>query len=249
MLARYEKSRVLLVMAERVIQCRARVEAVRALTLEILEADLRLLEPPEFHFEAGQWISVPLGPKSVRAYTLASAPSSGTKLLTLCADVAPGGIGSKWFRALKAGDAIEFKGPTGGFVFQRSDLRRPLFVAEEIGIVPIRSILRELFQTGFGRPTTLIYWARNLSWLVYDGEFRRFTERYPAFTYIPVVRESGGAWSGEKGELPEVVERTVSSVEELAAYVSGGGVMIRKVRELLMTKGLERKAVKWEKFW
>jgi ferredoxin-NADP reductase len=230
-------------------QGRARVEAVRALAPEILEADLRMLEPPEFPFEAGQWISVPLGPKSVRAYTLASAPSSGTKLITLCADVTPHGIGSKWFRALKPGGAVEFKGPTGGFVFGRSDPRRPLFVAEEIGIVPIRSMLSELFQTGFGRPATLIYWARNRSWLAYDHEFRRFAQRYPAFTYIPSVREVHGAWSGEKDELPELVNRTVSSVDGMVAYVSGGGEMIKKVRESLMVKGLERKAVKWEKFW
>jgi len=236
-------------MAEKVIHCRARVEAVRALAPEIIEADLGMLEPPEFRFDAGQWISVPLGPKSVRAYTVASAPSSGTKLITLCADVTPGGIGSKWFRALRPGDVVEFKGPTGGFVFERSDPRCPLFVAEEIGIVPVRSILWELFQTGLGRPTILIYWARSPSWLTYDREFRRFAQRYPAFTYLPAIREGSGVWSGEKGELPELVNRTVSSVAGLVAYVSGGGVMIKKVRELLMAKGLERKAIKWEKFW
>lgn len=236
-------------MAEKVIQGRARVEAVRTLAPEILEADLRMLEPPEFHFEAGQWISVPLGSKSVRAYTVASAPSSGTKIITLSVNVTPGGVGSRWFRSLKPGDPIEFKGPTGGFVFHRSDPRRPLFVAEEIGIVPVRTILWELFQTGFGRPTTLIYWARNPSWLVYDSEFRRLTARYPTFTYIPSVREVHGTWSGEKTELPELVNRMVSSVDGMVAYVSGGGAMIKKVRESLMAKGLERKAVKWEKFW
>ena len=80
-------------MAAKVVACKARVEAVRRLTPEILEVDLRLLEPAEFVFEAGQWVSVPLGPKSVRAYSVTSTPVN-RRWITLCADVAPGGIGS-----------------------------------------------------------------------------------------------------------------------------------------------------------
>src|SRR2546430_7312916 len=45
------------------------------------------------------------------------------------------------FRSLEPGDQVRFKGPLGGFVFTRADPRCPLFVAEEIGIVPIRSML------------------------------------------------------------------------------------------------------------
>ncbi len=235
-------------MAAKVVQCRARVEVVRFLTSEIIEVDLALLEPAEFSFEAGQWVSVPFGPKSVRAYSIASTPVN-RRQITLCADVAPGGIGSKWFRSLRPGQVVEFKGPTGGFVFNRADPRRPLFVAEEIGIVPIRSTLWDLYQTGFGRPATLIYWCRNPSWLAYDAEFRLMSRRYPSLEYLPVVREPGGGWQGEKGEAPDVVERTVPAVEGLIAYVSGGGEMINKVRAVLMARGMERKAVKWEKFW
>lgn len=235
-------------MPAKVIQGKARVEAVRQLTPEIFEADLRMEDPPELRFEAGQWVSIPFGPKTVRTYSMASTPSN-PKLITLCADVAPGGIGSRWFKSREVGDMVGFKGPTGGFVFNRADPRRPLFVAEEIGIVPIRSILWDLYQTGFGRPTTLIYWCRDPSWLAYDPEFRLLSHRYPGFTYLPVVREPAGGWDDEKGEPEEVVDRAVQSVESLVAYVSGGGRMINKVREVLMAKGLDRKSVRWEKFW
>ena len=231
-----------------VVECKTKVAAVRRLAPEILEADLSMLEPAEFPFEAGQWVSVPLGPKTVRAYTIASTPVSRKKI-TLCADVTPGGIGSGWFRALTPGQVVEFKGPTGGFVFTRADPRRPLFVAEEIGIVPIHSILWDLYQTGFGRPVTLIYWARDPSWLAYDVEFRLLARRYPPFEYAPIVREAVGGWQGEKGEAHDLVERAVASIAGLIAYVSGGGEMINKVRQVLMAKGMDRKAVKWEKFW
>jgi len=227
---------------------RAEVVEIRWLTPDVIEVDLRVLEPDNFHFEAGQWVSVPFGPKDVRAWSIASPPTR-RGVITLSVDVAPGGIGSKWLRELKVGDPVRFKGPTGGFVFNRADPRRPLFVAEEIGIVPVRSILSWLYETGYGRPNALIFWARDPSWLVYDAEFRSLARRYPAFSYFAVAREAPAGWRGERGELVSVVDRMVHSVDRLVVHVCGGGGTINSVRDVLVKKGMDRKSVKWEKFW
>ena len=235
-------------MAQKPRECKAEVTDIRWLSPDVIEVDLRVVEPSDFRFEAGQWISVPFGPKTVRAWSMASSPTR-KGILTLSVDVAPGGIGSQWLRGLKVGDAVGFKGPTGGFVFNRADPRRALFVAEEIGIVPIRSILSHLYETGYGRSTGLIFWARDPAWLVYDGEFRSLARRYPAFAYFPVVREAPAGWRGDKGEATDMVERMVHSVDRLVAYVCGGGETINRVRAVLVRKGMDRKSVKWEKFW
>lgn len=227
-------------------ECRARVTAVRALPPDILEADLALVDPPALAFEAGQWVSVPFGPKTVRAYSIASTPASPA-VLTLCADVAPAGPGSRWFRGLRPGDEVAFKGPLGGFVFDRADRRRAVFVAEEVGIVPIRSILTDLAQTGFDRPATLVYGGRDPSWLVYDAELRELARRPPGFAYHPVV--AAGDDARLEVEAARLVDRVVTDVSDVVAYVAGGQGTINRVRDALRAKGLERRAVKWEKFW
>ena len=211
---------------------------MRALSPEILEVALDLVEPAELVFEAGQWISVPFGPKKVRAYSIASTPRSSRRI-TLCADVAPGGIGSAWFRGLDVGQTVEFKAPFGGFVFRRDDPRRPLFVAEEIGIVPIRAILADLDEAGFNLRATLLYWGRDSSWLPYHQELLALAQRCPGFAYHPLVGE----------DLQASVAALVMDTRDLVAYVSGSGAMIDLVREVLMAKGLDRKSVRWEKFW
>jgi ferredoxin-NADP reductase len=223
------------------------VHAVRTLTQHILEADLDMVDPPALAFDAGQWVSVPFGPKLVRAYSIASTPQSPGRI-TLCADTAPGGIGSEWFERLVPGQEVAFKGPLGGFVFSRADGRRPVFVAEEIGVVPIRSILAELYATGFGRPTRLIYRARGPAWLAYHAEFESLARRYPGFAYDAVV---GAAPPGSSlaAAAAEAVDRLTADVSGRVAYVCGGEETIKRVREVLMAKGLDRKAVKWEKFW
>jgi len=232
-------------MAAKPVACRARVTAVRALASEVLEAELALVDPPTLAFDAGQWVSVPFGPKTVRAYSIASTPRVSSAL-TLCADVAPGGLGSRWFRGLAPGRDVEFKGPLGGFVWTAGEARRPVFVAEEIGIVPIRAILTDLDEQGIAPPASLVYWARDTGWLVYDADFRALARRRSAFAYHPIVR------TGERSaaeELASAVDRLVTDVAGIVGYVAGGETAINRVREVLMAKGLERRAVKWEKFW
>ncbi|HEY2992746.1 MAG TPA: FAD-dependent oxidoreductase [Methylomirabilota bacterium] len=225
---------------EKARECRARVTALRALTPDILEADLAMVEPPALAFDAGQWISVPFGPKTVRAYSIASSPRTPATL-TLCADVAPAGIGSRWFRALAPGAEVGFKGPLGGFVLEPGDARRLLLVAEEIGIVPIRAMLHELAAGGVARPATLVYWARDAGWLAYDAELRGLARQHARFAYHPVTPSDGAPAA--------VADRLVDDVTGLVAYVAGGEATIKAVRAALMAKGMERKAVKWEKFW
>ena len=66
---------------------------------------------------------------------------------------------------------------------------------------------------------------------------------------MPAVREAPAGWRGEKGEVVDIVERLVHSVDRLAVYVCGGGETINRVRDALVKKGMDRKSVKWEKFW
>ena len=220
--------------------CRARVDAVRVVAPDVREADLDMEDPAELEFDAGQWISVPFGPKLVRAYSIASSPRASS-VLTLCADVAPAGLGSQWFRGLAPGAEVAFRGPLGGFVLEPGDQRRVPLVAEEIGIVPVRGIAHELAAGGFARPATLVYWARDAGWLVHDADLRALARRHRGFAYHPVT--------AAEGEAAGLVERLVSDVNGLVAYVAGGEATIKAVRAALMAKGMERKAVKWEKFW
>src|SRR5207244_12445128 len=135
-------------------------------------------------------------------------PRRAPVVLTGAADVAPGGIGSAWFRGLRPGQDVRFKGPLGGFVLDPGDARRLVLVSEEIGIVPIRSIAGELAAAGFERPTTLVYSARDPGWLVYDAELRALARRHPRFAYHPVLRAGDGA----RGEAAPTVDALATGV-------------------------------------
>jgi len=226
-------------------ECGARVCALRTPALDVLEADLSMQAPSVLDFNAGQWISVRFDPKSVRAYSIASPPSTAS-VITLCADVRPDGVGSRWFRALAVGDEVRFQGPFGGFVHPAGEARRALFVAEEIGIVPIRSIALTLAEAGALAGATLLYASPDPARLVYDADFCRLAQAVPSFLYRSLAGTSPG---GGGAALIAALEGLRTSIEDVVAYVAGGEATIKRVRALLVARGLARKSVRWERFW
>ena len=63
------------------------------------------------------------------------------------------------------------------------------------------------------------------------------------------MREAQPGWRGEMGEAPAAVDRLVHSVDRLVVYVCGGGDTVNAVLDTLVKKGMDRKSVKWERFW
>src|SRR5512138_1541662 len=107
---------------------RARVESHRQTTPKAFETTLTLVDPPEFHFKAGQFVTVPVEDKVLRSYSIASTPSDPRRVL-LVVDVSPAGPGSRFFEQLHAGDPFCFQGPYGAFVLREDTDRELLFVA------------------------------------------------------------------------------------------------------------------------
>jgi ferredoxin-NADP reductase len=114
-------------------------------------------------------------------------------------------------------------------------------------------MLRDLFDTGFPRRATLVYWARDAGWLVYDEDLRALARTLPHFSYRPVVggRLADAVTAGALGLAASAPGAASSprTATDVVAYVAGGGATIAGAREALTALGLDRKSVKWEKFY
>ncbi len=228
--------------------CRARVAAIRWLDPVVLEVDLAMVDPPELGFEAGQWVAIPLGEKTVRPYSMASPPSE-RRTIRLCVDVKPGGSGSRYFRELRVGDEVRFQPPLGTLTLIKDSSAPVLLVAEEIGVVPFRSILLDQAERGFPRPMTLYFTAPTSPHLLYDAEFRDLAARHPPFRYRPILSAPDPAWRGEVGPVLAAVERETGRLEGWEALLCGGAELVKAARELCLARGIERRKIRYEKFW
>lgn len=228
--------------------CKGRIVGVRWLAPDILELDVEMVEPAELHFEAGQWVSLPFGPKTVRPYTIASPPSE-RRVFRLCADVTPGGVGSRFLRGVKPGEELAFHSPLGNLTLIRGSSAEVILVAEEIGIVPFRSILLGEAERGFPRRMRLYYGAPRRELLIYHEEFEKLARRHSEFGYAPILEEAEPGPGGGSGDLLKLLARELPELAGREALICGGGKMVKACRELFMSRGMERRAIRYEKFW
>jgi CDP-4-dehydro-6-deoxyglucose reductase, E3 len=219
----------------------ATVDRVRDLTHDVRELGLRLREPKDIQFKAGQFISFNLTPPGgerlmIRPYSIASPPNESDRI-TLVFNRVEGGRGSTYLFNLREGDAVAFEGPQGSF-YLRERMRNVLFVATGTGIAPIRSMLLDLVDNGYAGTATLYWGLRSQRDVYYQQEFEALAARYPNVSFAIALSRPEAGWQGYAGRVTGLVDARVTSVKNLDVFLCGNHAMIRDVTEIIRTKGL-----------
>jgi CDP-4-dehydro-6-deoxyglucose reductase, E3 len=210
------------------------------LTHDVREIELRLVDPQEIHFTAGQFVSFRVRKLDAtglvsRLYSIVSPPSE-RHIVLLLLNLVPGGPGSTYLFGLRPGDRTQFKGPAGAFQL-RNDSRDVLFVATGTGIAPLRSMLLTLLESETRRAITLYWGLRSPRDLYFQDFFSALQEQHDNFSFVTTLSRPDETWRGVGGRVTRLVEERVSSVANLVAYLCGNSGMIDDVSAILRTKG------------
>lgn len=220
----------------------ATVIAVRQLTHDVRQIDLRLIEPAEIRFKAGQFVSFEVpdartGRTVTRPYSIASPPSS-TRIISLLLNLVPHGPGSTYLFGLQEGDKTTFAGPAGNFYLRDDPTRDVLFVATGTGIAPFRSMLYANAERPQPAKTSLRWGLRSQRDLYYQDELARMSRGLPESSYVVTLSRPEAGWDGPLGRVTTLVEREIDDVKRLAVYLCGNSGMITEVTRIIQAKGL-----------
>jgi Na+-transporting NADH:ubiquinone oxidoreductase subunit F len=238
------------------IKYSAWVSDILELTDDVREVRLKLIDPPLLDFTAGQYITIAVTEMkdgeahlNNRPYSITSSPSEKSEI-HLCVNRVGAGPGSSRIHSLKVHDRLDFFVPVSFFkVHQESPKQRSLFVATGTGIAPIKSMIGDLLQTASDH-SVLLYWGlRREEDIYYQDAFQEWAKRYPLFQYVITLSQPSSLWQGAPGRVTDHIEQAIEKVDSLDAYLCGKGEMIREVRQILLSKGMEKKAIHFEKFY
>jgi NAD(P)H-flavin reductase len=235
-------------MAKETYQARVASNALN--TSKVYETEVELVDPPEFRFKAGQFVTVPVAEKTLRSYSIASAPLDPKRIL-LIVDIAPGGPGSLYFQKLRAGDPIAFQGPYGAFCLREDTDRDLLFVATGTGIAPIRGMIQDIYERGeHDRPIHVFYGCRHRADLIFHEELEALAATHPALHYYPTLTQpENSGWEGMTGRVTAHIPHYVRSAEGKTAFLCGSKQMLKDVSDILINLGMDKKKIKKEQFW
>ena len=139
----------------------------------------------------------------VRAYSMASYPAEGRKIMlnvrvaappwdrdkNTWADLNPG-VASSYIFGRKAGDKVIISGPYGEFFINNSEAEM-LYIGGGAGMAPMRSHLYELFKTlKTGRKVSYWYGGRSKAELFYIEHFRSLEREFKNFKFHLVLSDA-----------------------------------------------------------
>jgi ferredoxin-NADP reductase len=211
------------------MRIQAIVTEIQALAPSVLQLTISFEDA--FAFAPGQWVNFRFPEGVSRAYTIASAPQR-PEAVQICVRVG-GGKGGEALRKLEAGAEITVEGPYGDFLLPEDDTRPVFFLAGDVGIAPIRSIVLHMLAVGDSRRIAVLYEpdARNI---LYAGDFD------------PLAR--AGHITHESGPIETLVERNRASIKESLVMAAGFDPFLERARKAITSIQADADAMITETF-
>jgi ferredoxin-NADP reductase len=203
---------------------------------------------------AGQHVDVRLtaedGYQAQRSYSIASAPEDGYLVLTV-ERLDDGEVSPYLADELRPGDALELRGPVGGYFVWEESLGGPLLLlAGGSGIVPLRSMLRHRAATESTVPVRLLYSARALDDVIYRDELARLVADDEADIRFTLTREWPDGWQGYRRRIDrEILEEVAWPRDQLPlVYVCGPTAFVEVAASTLVELGHDAGRIRTERF-
>ena len=203
---------------------------------------------------AGQHVDVRLtaedGYQAQRSYSIASAPEDGHLELTV-ERLADGEVSPYLVDELRPGDALELRGPIGGYFVWDEPLGGPLLlVGGGSGIVPLRSMLRHHRAIESVVPLRLLYSARSLDEVIYREELMRIATSDEIDIRFTLTRKQPPEWLGYGRRIDQELVGQVAwpAAARPLSYVCGPTGFVETAAGALVALGHQPGRIRTERF-
>jgi len=201
--------------------------------------------PSWFRYAPGQFVTLEIlidGQWHSRCYTLSSSPSRPV-CLTITVKAEATGTVSRWLhQRLQVGDTLRARGPSGLFSLQHHPAGKYLFLAGGVGITPLMSMARWLFDLGHQANVAFVQSARTPADLLFRDELESFSNRMPEFRVTLVCERPNpiGAWTGYGGRLDRnMLALICPDFAEREIFCCGPAPYMLAVRSMLQRAGVD----------
>jgi ferredoxin-NADP reductase len=184
-------------------------------------------------YDAGQFIELYLPHDNAdnrgqkRWFTLSSAPTDTLLSITTKFTAGRGSTFKQTLQKLPLGSQVMMADPLGDFVLPKDETIPLIFVGGGMGITPIHSMTRWLYDTNHRRKATLIYSVHDAGELAFVDLFDTYYQEH----FKPVV--------GQKLTGQSLVELT-GTPEHALYYLSGPEAMTKALADDLHAQGIPR---------
>jgi ferredoxin-NADP reductase len=200
---------------------------------------------------AGQHLDIRLtaedGYRAEREYSIASAP--GEPVAVTVERLEDGEVSPYLTEELRPGDAIELRGPLGGyFVWEPADGGPLLLAAGGSGIVPLRAMLRHRNRSGSDALVRLLYSSRSLEDVIYRAELDEPRTAVDVIYTLTRIQPQGWTGYARRVDAELLSEVAWPADDSPRAFVCGPTSFVEVVAGGLVELGYRPEWVRTERF-
>jgi ferredoxin-NADP reductase len=203
---------------------------------------------------AGQHVDIRLtaedGYQVERSYSIASAPEDNYVVLTV-ERIDDGEVSPYLTEELQVGDALELRGPIGGYFIWEEKLGGPLLlIAGGSGVVPLRAMLRHHRATGSAVPLRLLYSARSLADVIYHEELTDVRSNTGLQICFALTQQHPAGWTGYARRIDAAMLGDVAfpGDEHPLTYICGPTGFVETAASELVQLGHDPATIRTERF-
>jgi ferredoxin-NADP reductase len=205
---------------------------------------------------AGQHVDIRLtaedGYQAQRSYSIASPQGSDRRIELTVEIVEEGEVSPFLFNVLALGDAIELRGPIGGYFTWRPAQAGPLMlIAGGSGVVPVMAMLRTRAAAGDDTPVRLLCSSRTEADIIYRGELDRQSSAGNGVAIVhTLTRGQPAGWAGERGRIDQTMlsKHCWPAEEKPCIFVCGPAPFVEAVATALVALDHLPERIKTERF-
>ena len=241
-----------------VVERAGEITAMRKLTHDILELEVKIDEPVSYR--AGQYCEIYVPGVIVdevhesRSYSFASPPGlAPVSVVRFHVRLVPGGAFTTWLHnEARVGQRLEGHGPYGDF-WLRSGKAPILAIAGGSGMAPLKALLEQACAEEVARDVKYFFGARRQEDLYCLEEMKTLAAAWPGkFEFIPVLsgEPEESDWTGARGFVSEHVRKVLGDqIADYHVYMCGPPPMLDSAERIVLGAGVLPANVHADRFY
>jgi NAD(P)H-flavin reductase len=223
------------------------VDSIHELSSNVIR--LRLKQPEDYDYCAGQFLTLFHPEGFGRSYSLASVPAVDN-VLEFHIRHYPEGKLSHWVAEdLRAGDEIEISEAIGECVYLRGAPEQPLLlVATGTGLAPLYGIIKQALHEEHSGEIKLYHGSHSVDGLYLVDELRLLAEKHRQFTYVPCVSGEDPGAGYMKGRANDIALEQNRQLKNWRVYLCGVPNMVDAARRQAFMAGASMMAIHSDSF-
>ena len=197
-----------------------------------------LLTPSDkVSFKAGQYVSVVMGEKDKRHFSIANAPLNSTDIELHIGATPENTYAMQVIEKMQTAGEVSVEIGNGEAFLQEASTRPIIILAGGTGFAYAKSLIEQAIALNMNTPIHLFWGVRERSYLYFEKEAENWASQYGNIYFNPVVELPENNWIGRTGYVHQAVLNEFDDLSAFDIYIVGRFEMAKIARDDFMEKG------------